>query len=147
MVFDTTTLKSQEFSLGGLKAYIGTFHSFTLNDADLIIVVEFPVFFAESMLAQINKKDLAKRAKKMIVVAQAPPAQDLKLKVVFIIAPTPTDDDEETYSEPVFKRKRKTTATPSEISTSDGHAPSQQAPPPSPSPPRDMVVVQEDEGM
>jgi len=73
------------------------------------------------MLAPINKKDLAEKAKKMRAVAQAPSAQDLKLKVVVNAAPTPTDD-EETYSGPVFKRRRKTTE-PSEQSVSNGRAP------------------------
>jgi len=45
------------------------------------------------MLARINKKDLAERAKKMRAVAQAPPAQDIKLKVVVTVTPTPAEDD------------------------------------------------------
>jgi len=98
------------------------------------------------MLPQINKKDLAKRAKKMKAVAQAPPAQDLKLKVVVNVALTLIEGDKETYSRPIFKRRRKTATAPSKISTLDGRAPSHKASSPSPSPPRDMVVVQEDEG-
>jgi len=74
-------------------------------------------------LVRLNKKDLAERAKKMKVVAQVLPTQDLKLKVVVNAAPAPTDD-EETYSRPVFKRRRKTTTEPSEFSVLDGHAPS-----------------------
>jgi len=97
------------------------------------------------MLGKLNKKDLAVRAKKMKVATQTLPTEDLKLKVVFDVAPAPTDD-EETYSRPVFKRRRKATTEPSELFISDGRAPSQQAPPPSPPPPRDMVVVQEGEG-
>ena len=83
-------------------------------------------------------------AKKMMKVAQARPNEDLKLKVVAEVAPTPTDD-EETYSGPVFKRRRKPATEPSEHYVSDGRAPSPQAPPPSPPPSHDMVVVQEDE--
>jgi len=60
------------------------------------------------MLGKLNKKDLAVRAKKMKATAQALPTEDLKLKVVFVVSPAPTDD-EETYSRPVFKRRRKAT--------------------------------------
>jgi len=98
------------------------------------------------MLAQINKKDMAEMAKKMRAVAQAPQAQDLKLKALAIAAPTPMEDEEETYFELVFKRRRNTTVAPSEHSTLDGHVSSLHAPPLSPSPSRDMVVVREDEG-
>jgi len=52
------------------------------------------------------------------------PNQDLKLKVVATATPTPTEDDKETYFGPIFKRRRKTTTTPSELTTSDGRAPS-----------------------
>ena len=97
------------------------------------------------MLGKLNKKDLAARAKKMKVAAQALPIEDLKLKAVVEVAPALTDD-EETYYGLVFKRRRKATAEPSKLSVSDGCAPSQQAPPPSPPPRRDMVVVQEGEG-
>jgi len=83
------------------------------------------------MLGTLNKKDLAVRAKKMKVVAQASPAKDLKLKAVAEVAPS---DDEETYSGPVFKRRRKATTKPVEHSASDGRTPSPQAPPPSPPP-------------
>jgi len=57
----------------------------------------------------------------MRAVAQAPSAQDLKLKVVVNSTPTPTDD-EKTYSGPVFKRRQKTTTEPSEQTVSNGHA-------------------------
>jgi len=96
------------------------------------------------MLARFNKKDLAARSKKMKAIAQAPPTEDLKLKVVVDVAPTPTDV-EKTYSGSVFKRRRKVTTEPSKLSVSDGHAPSQHGPPPSPPFFRDMVV-QEGEG-
>jgi len=89
------------------------------------------VSYADSMLGTLNKKDLAVRAKKMKVVAQASPAKDLKLKAVAEVAPS---DDEETYSGPVFKRRRKATTKPVEHSASDGRTPSPQAPPPSPPP-------------
>jgi len=97
------------------------------------------------MLGKINKKDLAARAKKMKAPAQALPTKKHKLKIILEAAPTPTED-EETYSGPVFKRRRKAAIEPSELSVSNGRAPSKQAPPPSPPPPRDMVVVQEGEG-
>ena len=96
------------------------------------------------MLARIDKKDLAERAKSMRAVAQAP--QNLLLKAPAIIVPTFTEDNEETFSRPIFKRRRKTTAAPTEHSESDGCAPSNHAPPPSPTPPRDMIVVREDKG-
>jgi len=64
----------------------------------------------------------------MRAAAQAPLAQDLKLKVVGIVTPTLTEDDEETYSGPVFKRRRKTTDAPSKLSTSDGRVPFHHAP-------------------
>jgi len=45
VVFDTTTFISQEFSPGGLKAYIGIFPSFTLTDANFLIsLLNFPCF-------------------------------------------------------------------------------------------------------
>jgi len=59
------------------------------------------------MLARINRKDLAERAKKMKAFPQTPPAQDLKIKVVTTATPTPTEDDEETYYGPVLKRRRR----------------------------------------
>jgi len=57
------------------------------------------------MLARIDKKELAERAKRMKATTQAP--QDLKLKAPATMVPTPTADDEETDSGLVFKRKRK----------------------------------------
>jgi len=97
------------------------------------------------MLGRLNKKDLAAITKKMKVAAQALPAKDLKLKVDVEVAPVCTDN-EETYSEPIFKRRRKAIVEPSELSISDGRSPSPQVAPPSPPPPHDMVVVQECEG-
>ena len=45
VVFDTTTLISQEFSPWGVKAYIGIFPSFTLTYADLsICLLNLPCF-------------------------------------------------------------------------------------------------------
>jgi len=49
VVFDTTTLISQEFSPRELKAYIGIFPSFTITDADLFIVVELPLLFLQTI--------------------------------------------------------------------------------------------------
>jgi len=46
------------------------------------------------MLGELNKKDLAARAKKMKAAAQALPTEDLKLKVVVDAAPSPVDDEE-----------------------------------------------------
>jgi len=97
------------------------------------------------MLGKLNNKDLAARAKKMKAAAQALPFEDLKLKTVVEAAPAPIDE-KETYYGLVFKRRRKAITEPSELSISDGRAPSQQAPPPSPPPPRNMVVVQKGEG-
>jgi len=56
------------------------------------------------MLGQLNKKDLAARAKRMKVAAQVLPTEDLKLKVIVDAAPT---NNEETYSRPVFRRRQK----------------------------------------
>jgi len=92
------------------------------------------------MLGKLNKKDLEARAKKMKTVAQALLAEGLKL------ATPASADNEETYFGSVFKRRQKAAIKPSELSVSDGHAPSTQAAPPSPPPPRDIVVVQEGEG-
>jgi len=76
------------------------------------------------MLGWLNKKDLAARAKKMKAATQELLPEDLKLKVVVEVAPTPTDN-EETYFALVFKRMRKTTTEPSELSVSDWNALSQ----------------------
>jgi len=96
------------------------------------------------MLARIDKKVLAERAKKMRAATQAP--QDLKLKAPVTVIRAPSKDDEETTSGLVFKRKRKTIVAPTEHSHSDGRAPSNCASSASPTSPLDMIVVQEDEG-
>ena len=41
VVFDTVILISQEFSLGGLKAYIGTFNSLLLMMLTLLLLLNF----------------------------------------------------------------------------------------------------------
>jgi len=84
-------------------------------------------------MLRLSKKDLAARAKKMKVVAQASPLKDLKLKVVAEVGPS---DDEETYSGPVFKRRRKVVPESAEHSASNGRAtsPRTQVPPTSPPP-------------
>ena len=127
----------------GLKAYIGILLSLTLaNDILHVCVTEFSlVFHADSMLGTLNKKDFATRAKFLKVVAQAPPAEDLKLKAV---AEVDLLDDKETCSGPVFKRRRKADPTPTEHSASDGRAPSPQVPPPSHFPRN--IMVQESMG-
>ena len=104
------------------------------------------------MLARLDKKELAKRAKRMRAAAQVP--QDLKLKAPTTVVPTFTEDDEETNFGLVFKRKRKVIVVPTEHSNSDrrapsnsdGPAPSNCAPSASPTQPRDRMVMQEDEG-
>ena len=78
-------------------------------------------------------------------VAQAP--QDLKLKAPTTFVQASIEDEEETNSGMVFKRKRKAITAPTEHSHLDGHAPSCRTPSTSPTLPRDMMVVQEDEGM
>jgi len=97
------------------------------------------------MLARIDKKELAERAKRMKVAAQAP--QDLKLKAPTTIVLTSTEDDEEINPGLIFKRKRKAIDALTEHSHSDGRAPSNCAPSTSPTQPRNMMVVQKDEGM
>jgi len=96
------------------------------------------------MLAKIDKKELAKRAKRMRAAAQAP--QDLKLKAPTTVVPASTKDDEETNSGLVFKRKRKAIVAHLEHSHSNGRAPSHRTTLASPTQTRDMMVVQEDEG-
>jgi len=96
------------------------------------------------MLVKIDKKKLAERTKRMRAVAQVP--QDLKLKTPITVVQASIEDEEETSFGMVFKRKRKATTVPTEHSHSDGHAPSHYAPLASPTLPRDMMVVQEDEG-
>jgi len=59
----------------------------------------------------------------MKAAAQTLPAEDIKLKIVVEVAPTPTDE-EDTYSGPVFKRRRKAATEPSDLSISDRRAPS-----------------------
>jgi len=94
-------------------------------------VTEFSlVFHADSMLHTLNKRDLAARAKLLKVVAQAPPAEDLKLKAVAEMA---LSDDEDTCLRPVFKRRRKAVSVPTVHLTSYGWAPLPQVPPPNPS--------------
>jgi len=91
------------------------------------------------MLARIDRKDLAERAKRMRVAAQAP--QDLKLKAPVITVSTLTENDKETTSGLVFKRRRKTILAPTKHSQSDGRAPFNHASPPSPNPSCHLILV------
>jgi len=62
----------------GSKSVHRYFSFFTLDGVDFIIVTDYlSSSFTDNMLARIDKKDLAERAKKMRAAAQAP--QDLKL--------------------------------------------------------------------
>ena len=108
-----------------------------------IVVNYFLSSFANSMLARIDKKELAERAKRMRAATQAP--QDLKLKAPTTVVPASTEDDEETNFGLVFKMKRKAKAA-TEHSHSNERAPSYRASSVSPTLPRDTMVVQEDEG-
>jgi len=80
VVFDTATLIKHEFSHVGLKAYIGILLSLTLaSDILRVCVTKFSLVFHVDSIVRLSKKDLAARAKKMKVIAQASPTKDLKL--------------------------------------------------------------------
>ena len=146
VVFETAFLVSREFTPGSSKGLYWYPSFSTLDSTNFIIVNDyFLSSFTYSMLARIDKKELAERAKRMKVAAQAP--QDLKLKAPTTIVLTSTEDDEEINPGLIFKRKRKAIDALTEHSHSDGRAPSNCAPSTSPTQPRNMMVVQKDEGM
>ena len=87
VVFDTATLISKKFSPVGLKTYIGILHSLAFTDINLCACLLIHLCSLPDSMLRLNKKDLATRAKKMKVVAQASSAKDLKLNVVAEVVP------------------------------------------------------------
>jgi len=91
VVFDIAFLLGKEFSPKVLKAYTGTSHFLPLMRQTFISMLTICLlFFAKRMLAKIDRKELAERAKRMRATAHT--LEDLKLKAPIIVVQTLTED-------------------------------------------------------